>query len=139
MRRLWEAEACVPFPVESRDDGMLMEYIGDMTSAAPRLAQARLSGPQVRDAFEQLRHNLRTFLEVGIVHSDLSAFNILWWQDALWFIDFPQAVDLAHSPHGLDFLHRDLVNVCGWFSRRGVDADAEALFADLLAVTFPMR
>ena len=139
MARLWEAGGAVPYPVESRDDGMLMEYVGDATMAAPRLAQARLGPGEVTSAYDQLVENLRTFLEVGIVHSDLSAFNILWWKGELWFIDFPQAVDVAHSPHALDFLHRDLVNVCGWFARRGVDVDPDAVFAELLAVTFPMR
>jgi len=139
MSRLWEAGASVPYPVESHDGGMLMEYVGDTTAAAPRLAQARLAATEVADAYGQLLENLRTFLEVGIVHSDLSAFNILWWRGGLWFIDFPQAVDVAHSPHALDFLHRDLTNICSWFSRRGVATDPEALFAELLAVTFPMR
>ena len=35
---------------------------------------------------------------------------------------------------GIDFLHRDVVNVCDWFTKRGIDTDAEALFAELLAV-----
>ena len=48
-------------------------------------------------------------------------------------IDLPQIVDLAANPHGLDFLHRDVVNVCTWFARRGLDADPEEVFAGLLA------
>ena len=138
MERLWQAGASVPYPLESRDDGMLMEYVGDATMAAPRLAQARLGPSEVASAYEQLVENVRTFLEVGIVHSDLSAFNILWWEGTLWVIDFPQAVDIAHSPHALDFLHRDLLNVGTWFERRGLEVDPEALFADLLMVTFPI-
>ena len=53
------------------------------------------------------------------------------------FIDFPQAVDLAANPQGLDLLHRDVVNVCGWFAKRGVLRDAEDVFADLLAYAWP--
>ena len=78
-------------------------------------------------------------MEVGIVHADLSAFNLLWWGDRLSIIDFPQAVDLALNPHGLEFLQRDLDNVPGWFERRGVTLDATALFTDLLNVAFPPR
>jgi RIO kinase 1 len=78
-------------------------------------------------------------MEVGIVHADLSAFNLLWWNGALVFIDFPQAVDLALNPHGLEFLHRDIENVAGWFARRGVLLDSTALFTDLLNVAFPPR
>ncbi len=42
----------------------------------------------------------------------------------------------AANPNGLNFLHRDVVNVCSWFARRGVQDDPEELFADLLAVAF---
>ena len=58
---------------------------------------------------------------------------MLWWDDRIWFIDFPQAIDIAANPRGLDFLHRDVTNVCDWFVRRGVDVDPEELFAELLA------
>jgi hypothetical protein len=55
-------------------------------------------------------------------------------QNVMWFIDFPQAIDLAANLQGLDFLHRDVVNVCTWFRRRGLDVDAQEVFADLLTV-----
>jgi RIO kinase 1 len=139
MRRLWDAGVDVPYPVENRADGLLMEYIGAATGAAPRLAQARLGRADTAAAYEQLLVNLRTMLEVGIVHSDLSAYNLLWWEGRLWLIDFPQAVDIAFSPHGLDFLHRDIANVAKWFNHHGVEVDGEELFAELLSVTFPMR
>ena len=68
----------------------------------------------------------------GVAHGDLSAYNLLWWDDRLWFIDFPQAVDIAANPQGLGFLHADVVNVCRWFAARGLDTDAEEVFADAL-------
>ena len=78
-------------------------------------------------------------MEIGIVHADLSAFNLLWWEGRLRFIDFPQAVDLAINPSALDFLHRDLTNVGEWFARHGTTIDVDALFAELLTVAFPSR
>ena len=71
------------------------------------------------------------------MHADLSAFNLLWWDGRLQFIDFPQAVDLALNPHGLEFLHRDIANVTSWFDRRGVAIDAQKLYADLLTLAYP--
>ncbi len=65
-------------------------------------------------------------------HGDLSAYNLLWWDDRLWFIDLPQAIDIAVNLQGIDFLHRDVLNVCGWFERRGFAVDAEEVFADVL-------
>ena len=137
MHAAWEAGASVPFPIGYADDGgLLLEYIGDEVQAAPRLAQARLSKVELIDAWEQLRVNVRLVVEAGYVHADLSAYNTLWWKGQLWLIDFPQAVDLVQSPHGFDLLHRDALNVSTWFASKGVEADGEALFAELVAAAF---
>jgi RIO kinase 1 len=72
----------------------------------------------------------------GFAHADLSAFNLLWWEGRLVFIDFPQAVDLAANPQGLDLLHRDVANVCRWFAKRGLEHDVDEVFADLLVSAF---
>jgi RIO kinase 1 len=139
MTRVWEIGAPVPYPVGFSGDGMLLEYIGDESQAAPTLGQARLTKPEIASAAEQLVDGLRLLMEVGIVHADLSAFNLLWWDDRLSIIDFPQAVDLALNPHGLEFLQRDLDNVAGWFERRGVPFDATALFTEMLNLAFPQH
>jgi RIO kinase 1 len=85
------------------------------------------------DAFEQLLAGLRCLTATGIAHGDLSAYNLLWWEDRLWFIDFPQSVDLAANLQGIDFLHRDVLNVCTWFQRHGHAVDPEEVFAELLS------
>lgn len=133
LERLWAAGADVPYPVAATADGILMQYVGDETQAAPPLARARLDDGALAAAYGQLVENLRTFVDAGVVHADLSPYNILWWEGRLWFIDFPQAVDIARSIHAMEFLHRDVRNVCTWFGRRGVDCEADVLFADLLA------
>ncbi len=133
MTRVWQAGAPVPYPVGYSDNGMLLEYIGDDACAAPTLGQARLDKRELASALEQLVDALRTIIDVGIVHADLSAFNLLWWDGRLSVIDFPQAVDLALNPHGLDLLQRDLENVATWFGRHGVPLDHHALFRELLA------
>jgi RIO kinase 1 len=137
MRAAWDAGAAVPYPVSfSEDGGLLLEYIGDATRAAPRLAQARLTATEAPRAWEQLVENVRIITEAGYVHADLSAYNALWWDGRLTLIDFPQAVDLVQSPHGFDLLHRDVMNVCKWFGAHGVEADGEALFAELVSAAF---
>jgi RIO kinase 1 len=137
MHAVWDAGAPVPYPVGYGDDGgLLLEYIGDDVQAAPRLAQARLSPAELVDAWKQLRAAISIITEAGYAHADLSAYNCLWWHGRLWVIDFPQAVDLVQSPHGFDLLHRDALNICTWFASKGVDADGEALFAELLSLAF---
>lgn len=132
LRRAWDAGVSVPYPVERTDEGLLMEFIGTEERAAPKLAEARLSADELPSAWEQLVDSVRALTAAGLVHADLSAYNLLWWEEALWFIDFPQAVDIAANPGGLDFLHRDVRNACAWFARRGVTENPEEVFADLL-------
>ena len=133
MELLWQADMTVPYPIAYNDDVFDLEYIGDETQAAPQLQAARLDPASLARAFDQLRAGLQTLTSAGFVHGDLSAYNLLWWQDHLWFIDFPQAIDLAINLSGIDLLHRDVVNVCTWFERKGLKVDAEYEFAELLA------
>lgn len=133
MSRLWTAGVPVPYPIGYADDVFDLEYIGSWELAAPQLSTARLRRDRIADAFEQLVAGMRALTAAGIAHGDLSAYNLLWWEERLWFIDFPQAIDIAANLQGIDFLHRDVLNVCGWFQRRGLDVDAEELFAELLS------
>ncbi|MGB5757324.1 MAG: RIO1 family regulatory kinase/ATPase [Acidimicrobiales bacterium] len=134
MLRLWEAGMTVPYPLSYGDDVFDLQYIGDDRQAAPQLFAARLDPDELRDAYDQLVAGLQALSAAGMAHGDLSAYNLLWWEGTLWFIDFPQAVDIAANPQGLNFLHADVVNICQWFGRRGIGVDAEALFADLLGL-----
>ena len=136
LERAWRAGASVPYPVDRSSDGLLMEYIGDRDGAAPRLVDARLEYDEVKSAFEQLIETLRALTAAGIVHADLSVYNLLWWRGRLVVIDFPQAVTVTENPDALDLLNRDVDNVCAWFSRRRVACDPRAIFAELVAVAF---
>lgn len=132
MTRLWHAGAQVPFPIAYDGNVFDLEYVGDDQQAAPQLQAARLDAGQLSDALDQLMVGLHTIVREGFAHADLSAYNLLWWEETLWFIDFPQAVDIAANPQGVEFLHRDVLNVCEWFAHRGVDVDGEEVFADVI-------
>jgi RIO kinase 1 len=136
LRQAHDAGVTVPFPVEFTGDGMLMQLIGDAAGAAPRIVNARLSADELRRAYDQLLEELSALTRASLVHADLSPFNVLWWQDRMWLIDFPQAVDLINNPHGFDMLHHDVTTMCQWFARRGIETDGEAVFAELLAEAF---
>ena len=133
LERLAGAGVAVPFPVVRTADGVLMQYIGDLTTAAPRLVQAGLDRPGVERAASQLVENLRVMTAIGVVHADLSVYNLLWWDDVLWIIDVPQAVDIGTNGQAFDFLLRDLTNVAGWFTSKGVAFDVDSLFSELVA------
>jgi RIO kinase 1 len=136
LRRAWASGASVPYPVERTDDGLLMTFVGDEAQAAPPLAKARLSGAEVASAWEQLVANLRALTAAGLVHADLSAYNLLWWQGRLVVIDLPQAVEFTTNTDAFELLRRDVANVSAWIGRRGVSVDLEGLHADLVALAW---
>lgn len=123
----------VPYPVQVSETEILMEFVGHGREAAPRLAQTRLRGTELQDAFDQVVEVMRAFARGGFAHGDLSAYNLLHHDGRIVVIDLPQIVDVIANPAGADFLHRDVVNVCTWFAARGVPCDPETLFGDLLA------
>lgn len=131
-----DAGVSVPYPVEFTGDGLLMQMLGDDGVAAPRLVGARLDDAELARAWGQFVDGIERLTGAGVVHADLSPYNVLWWRDRLWFIDFPQAVDLVTNPHGFALLHHDVTTMCTWFTRQGLATDAEALYADLLATAF---
>jgi RIO kinase 1 len=139
LNRLWDAGVNVPYPVARLSDGTLMQYLGDPDVAAPRLAQARIEKAELPGLYEQLRENLKALVRAGLVHGDLSAYNILYWDTRLWIIDVPQAVPFLENLDATDFLHRDVTNVCAWFVQKGLAVDPEDLFVDLLNVQFDYR
>jgi RIO kinase 1 len=134
LAELHAAGLPVPYPVQLDGREMLMEFIGsDDGVAAPRLAETRPAPDLLADLYEQLRHALVSLASRGWAHGDLSAYNILVDADRLVIIDWPQIVDVIGNPQGFDFLHRDCVTIGRWFARRGLEVDAEILFADLVA------
>ncbi len=136
LSRAWKAGASVPYPVEQTELGLMMEFVGDESRAAPKLAEARLSRDEMGGAWSQLIDNVRTLTAAGLVHADLSAYNLLWWRGRLVLIDLPQAVEFRTNTDAFDLLHRDLANVGDWFARHGVVADVEAIYAELVSVAW---
>lgn len=136
LRRATAAGVSVPYPVEQTDDGILMEYIGDESMAAPKLAQAKLEADGLASAWAQLADNLRALTAAELVHADLSAYNLLWWEGRLVLIDLPQAVEFTTNPDAFELLHRDVSNVGEWFSRRGVSVDVEGFYAELVGLAW---
>jgi len=134
LQHAWEAGVNVPYPLGSRGDGLLMQFVGDERGAAPNLAQARLDPPRIESARAQLVADLERLVGAGFVHADLSPYNLLWWEEQLWFIDFPQAVDVTVNPHAFDFLYRDVKNVGTWFARHGAAFEIDELYAELVGI-----
>lgn len=136
LKRLWTLGLPVPYPVQIDGTELLMEWITHDGDSAPRLAQTRPAPDLLECYFEQVRDALAELARHGIVHGDLSAYNMLAAGERLVIIDLPQVVDLVGNPAGPDFLLRDCANVCTWFRARGLDVDECDLFGELLAHAF---
>lgn len=133
LSRLWSAGAAVPYPVQLLGTQLMMEFIGDANGvAAPRLAQLRPSADEATALYAQTRSVLAQLGDAGYTHGDLSPYNVLVHDDQVILIDLPQAVDLVGNPQGFTFLRRDCVNICTWFTARGVNADPTILYDDLM-------
>ena len=114
----------------------MVEYLGDDDGAAPRLVQVSPTADQAADLFAQAVANIRLCAQRGVVHGDLSPYNMLVWDDRLFLIDFPQAVDPVTHPDGFSLLERDVKNVCQWAHRHGVACEAGEVFAEVVAEVF---
>jgi RIO kinase 1 len=66
---------------------------------------------------------LAVMASAGLGHGDLSAFNLMVHDGRLVVIDLPQVVDLVANPRGPEFLERDVRNVSGWFTARGLSPE----------------
>jgi len=126
----------VPYPVQVHGTEILMEFIGTGTVAAPRLAQVRTSRHELRGLYEQVLGILGALATAGLAHGDLSPYNLLVHEGRIVVIDLPQIVEVVSNPSGMEFLHRDCVNVCEWFARQGVECDAEDVFAELVGLLY---
>ncbi len=127
LEKLYNAGAAVPRPYASGENVILMGYIGDEFTAAPTLNAVRLERDQAVALFDEALRNVELLLQHGLIHGDLSAYNILYWDGAITLIDFPQVTDIESNPKARFILSRDLVRLCEYFAAQGVQRDAEAL------------
>ncbi len=120
--RLSDAGVDVPEPLASSSDAILMEYVGDASGGAPQLRQAQLEPEQARPVLRRLLDNVERLLDQHLVHGDLSAYNVLWWDERPWIIDVPQSLDARMHPDAQRFFERDVANLERYFRRYGVSA-----------------
>jgi RIO kinase 1 len=139
MEDLWRAGARVPRPYAVSENAILMGYVGEGGRAAPTLHEIDLDSAEAARLFDVVMDNVERMMKHGIVHGDLSAYNILYWDGDITLIDFPQVTDIHANPNAARILQRDLQRVCAYFSARGVRCKPDALAADLWQRHHPTR
>ncbi|HWD33403.1 PA4780 family RIO1-like protein kinase [Pseudomonas caricapapayae] len=116
--RLANAGVRVPRPYDFLDGVLLMELVADeYGDAAPRLNDVYLEPDQAREYHAFVIRQIVLMLCTGLVHGDLSEFNVLLGPDGPVIIDLPQAVDAAGNNHAFSMLERDVGNMAAYFGR----------------------
>jgi RIO kinase 1 len=131
LRMLHAAGGSVPEPIAATTNAVLMEFVGDERGAAPTLDGSRPNPDEARILLEDALRNIQLLLSFGLVHGDLSPYNLLLWERRLYVIDLPQVCDVLGNPNALALFHRDVERVCDGFRRCGVSVDARATADDL--------
>jgi RIO kinase 1 len=118
LYRLAAAGVRVPQPYHYIDGVLLMELVTDDEGlAAPRLNDLELTGEQALVYHEALIQEVVKMLCGGLIHGDLSEFNILVDAQGPVIIDLPQAVDAAANNNAARMLERDVANLAAYFGQ----------------------
>jgi RIO kinase 1 len=118
LYRLAAAGVRVPTPYQFIDGVLLMELVADAEGdAAPRLNDVVFTPEQALAHHATLIQEVVRMLCAGVVHGDLSEFNILLAADGPVIIDLPQAVDAAGNNHAQRMLLRDVTNLKDFFGQ----------------------
>ena len=118
LYRLAAAGVRVPKPINFHEGVLLMELVCDASGdAAPRLNDMQFTSDEARTHHATLIKEVVRMLAAGVVHGDLSEFNILVGADGPVIIDLPQAVDAAGNNHAAAMLERDVANLRHYFGR----------------------
>ena len=131
----WQGGARVPEPGRRVENMFSMQYLGGPDSVAPMLQHARLEEPA--PFLRATMSGIEGLAEAGVVHSDLSPFNILVHQGQPWFIDLAAGirVDRLGSPpwvrlnEALRALEKGFTALGRYFRRYGLDLDSRELLA----------
>lgn len=113
----------VPKPYQVGPNAILMEFIGQGIVAAPTLNTVHLDKREAQRLFDLVLENVELMLQNGLIHADLSAYNILYNQGEIVIIDLPQVVDIRGNRNAPVILARDILRICEYFAKWDVECD----------------
>jgi RIO kinase 1 len=125
LERARAAGVRVPKPIAVERNVLVMELVGLVEERARRLAEVSVENPET--AYEVVREYMRRLYRAGLVHGDLSEYNLIIHDGELVVIDLGQAVTVHHR-NADDFLRRDCRNVATFFTRQGLETDPDDLY-----------
>lgn len=124
-----EANVSVPTPMTFSNNVLVLEFVGDDGLIAPKLKDKLPKNP--KDFFDKIMINMKRLHKAGLVHADLSAFNILNYNEKPVFIDFSQCTTFE-SPRAKEYLERDVRNICNFFRKLRLNVDDEKIKKEII-------
>ncbi|MBS3759854.1 MAG: serine protein kinase RIO [Halodesulfurarchaeum sp.] len=124
LKRAQAAGVAVPNPLAVQRNVLVMEYLGDEEGPAPTLVDVTIENPET--AYSVVRKYMRRLYDAGLIHGDLSEFNLVFHDGQITVIDVGQAVTV-HHPNAEEFLERDCRNIASFFADLDVDVTTESL------------
>lgn len=134
LSRAQAAGVRVPEPIAVERNALVMELVGHADDRAKRLAEVNVENPDT--AYGVVREYMRRLYDAGLVHGDLSEYNMVIYEGELYIIDLGQAVTI-HHPNADDFLRRDCRNIANFFSRQGAAVSGADLYEFVTGTAAP--
>jgi len=127
LKRAEEVGILVPHPIAMRENILVMDLVKADHDPAPPLKDVTLPPEEAREVYQKLcQYVSRLYNQAGLVHADLSEFNILYNGEPI-IIDMGQSVTLDH-PMAKKFLERDIGNLVRYFQKKyGIGSEEEVL------------
>jgi len=137
-RQAFKGGARVPAPARRVENMFSMRFIGDEHGPAPRLNDVRLDDPE--GSLRDVLAGVRALAAAGVVHSDLSAFNILIHRCEPWFIDLSEGVRVdrtgdnprMHLSEARMYLERGLSALQKYYGRYGLAIEPVSLIDEII-------
>jgi len=125
-----EAGVTVPTPLTFKNNVLVLEFIGKEDTISHRLSVDHPKDPE--RFFNKIINNIKKLYKVGLVHADLSPFNILNSKDEPVFIDFSQTTTLDDS-RAKEYLERDVKNICTFFKKLGLKPEESKVMETIVS------
>lgn len=128
LQALRQAGINAPVPYGHYQNVLIMQYLGTSSRPAPQLKN--YSGDKKR-MFDLLMDDLKKmYQKAGLVHADLSEYNVLVYRKRPYIIDVGQMVDKDHPSAEL-FLKRDILNIVNFFRKKEIACDEQEIYRSI--------
>ncbi|MDO8627418.1 MAG: serine protein kinase RIO [Candidatus Diapherotrites archaeon] len=133
LTKATEAKVSCPIPLTFKGNVLVMSFIGEGEEASPIIKRVRIPEEEKQSIYDQIIENLaKLFYKAGLIHADLSEYNIMYKDGKVVFIDFGQAV-LKNHPRAKEFFDRDIFNLQMYFQKIGIEKTREEILEDIRA------